>query len=154
MYSVRPSPTLYDFTEAWLDSGIYTAHNEFDGRTSWGRVFGGYSKNDLFGHGTLVAFIAIGAHYGVATAAKAIAVKVINDRGQGTETDLLSGIEWSVRAALQSRRPSIINISIISPPNDALWEATEAGIKAGIHFTACAGNDRVDASTTFAGQGE
>lgn len=29
-----------------VDTGIYTAHNEFGGRASWGATFGGYASKD------------------------------------------------------------------------------------------------------------
>lgn len=102
----------------------------------------------------VIASIAVGAHYGVASAATVIAVKVLEDTGNGRESDLLAGNEWSVKAALKHKRSSIVNMSVQTAPNDTLWAATVAGIKAGVHFTSGAGNHHVDASTIFAGQGE
>jgi subtilisin family serine protease len=97
--------------------------------------------------------LAVGAKYGVAKGANAIAVKVM-EKNHSVLSDLISGIEWSVREALKSNRPSIVNLSISGPPDDSLSMAASAGIRAGVHFTACAGNDYTDASFYFAGGSE
>jgi cerevisin len=136
-----------------LDSGIYTEHWDFGRRASWGAVFGPYQKADLDGHGTLVASMAIGAMYGVAKRANAIAVKVIQGNN-GKLSDGIYGIEWSVQAAVDSKRPSIINFSIYAPHNQALKMAVITGIMAGVHFTACAGDKHADVTRYFAGVGE
>jgi uncharacterized metal-binding protein len=97
--------------------------------------------------------MAIGAKYGVAKKANAIAVKVIQ-KADGSISDCVAGIEWSVQAALDSKRPSIVNLSLDGPPNESLSMAASAGIRAGVHFTACAGNNHADAGLYFAGGGE
>jgi cerevisin len=136
-----------------LDTGIYTAHHEFGGRASWGITVAPGEDEDNNGHGTLVASIAVGAHYGVATAANVIAVKVLSDQGKGAMADLIYGIEYSVWNALKSERPSVINISIDASPDDDLWEATVAGIEADVHFTAMAGDQYVNAGNRAFGRG-
>jgi subtilisin family serine protease len=108
---------------------------------------------DRDGHGTLVASIAIGAMHGVAKGANAIAVKVIQ-QNIGSLSDSISGIEWSVRAAVSSRRPSIINFGLDGPPSQALRMAALAGIRAGVHFTAGAGDVRTNAGNGFVGSCE
>jgi subtilisin family serine protease len=109
---------------------------------------------DLGGHGTLVASMAIGAMYGVAKGANAIAVKVMQENMNGKLSDIGSGIEWSLQAALNSKRPSIINLSIVAPPNQALRMAALASITAGVHFVAAAGNEHTALGPHFAGSGE
>ena len=70
------------------DSGIDIHHPAFDGRASWGKTFGGYEDKDLEGHGTHCAGTAISGPYGVAKASKVIAVKVIDDDGKSSASQL------------------------------------------------------------------
>jgi cerevisin len=93
-----------------------------------------------------VASIAIGAHYGVATAAIAYAVKIADTAGVATEGDTIAGINWVIDEASITRRPSIINASWGGPVNGVVDEATENAVRAGIHVVAAAGNDHQDVS--------
>ena len=70
------------------DTGIYIDHPDFEGRASWGKTFGGYDDKDGNGHGTHCAGTAVSNHYGVAKAAKVIAVKVLSDSGSGAISDV------------------------------------------------------------------
>jgi cerevisin len=112
----------------------------------WGATFGGFANDDYFGHGTFVAFVAMGARFGVAKAANAIAVKVLDNSGGGTVRDTIAGVEWVIKNATATGKSSILNISAGGPPNDAIDEAVEAAVQAGIHVAAGAGNSNVDVS--------
>ncbi|KDQ16734.1 hypothetical protein BOTBODRAFT_53824 [Botryobasidium botryosum FD-172 SS1] len=133
-----------------IDTGIYTAHQAFGGRARWGATFGGYKDADGNGHGTHTAATAVGARYGRATSANIIAVKVLSDSGSGKNSDIIAGVNYAVNAALKTRRPSIITMSLGGPagPNSqALDKAVADGIAKGVHFTIAAGNDNKDSST-------
>ncbi len=69
-----------------IDTGINTAHGDFEGRAKWGftasRLDGDEDGN---GHGSHVASTVGGKKYGVAKKVNLIAVKVLNARGSGTD---------------------------------------------------------------------
>lgn len=100
-----------------LDTGIDYTHPSLGG--AWGvKVIGGYDvinsdadPMDDFGHGTHVAGIVAseGAIYrGVAPGAKLVAVKVLDENGDGTFSDIVAGIDWCVNNATK------FNISVIT----------------------------------------
>jgi len=130
----------------FVDTGINTAHVEFGGRAKWGPTFGGYAKYDGNGHGTHVAGIAISNSYGVAKKAHAIAIKVLADDGSGSMSDVISGLDYVVKQAKTTKRPSIINISLGGDPTQSLDDAVSSALNQGIHISIAAGNDNVDAS--------
>ncbi|KAG8808162.1 subtilisin-like serine protease, partial [Serendipita sp. 399] len=129
-----------------LDSGIYLEHHDFGGRATWGVTFGGYNSTDDNGHGTHTASIAAGAQYGVAKAANLIAVKVLGWGGTGSYSDIIAGIEWVMKNAASTGRPSVANLSLNGPRDSTLNDAVKAAIASGVHFTVASGNDGVDAS--------
>ncbi|KDQ16733.1 hypothetical protein BOTBODRAFT_172839 [Botryobasidium botryosum FD-172 SS1] len=132
-----------------VDTGIYIAHEAFGGRAKWGATFGDYGDADGNGHGTHTAATAVGAKYGHATSANIVAVKVLSDEGSGKNSDIIAGINYAVNAALQSKRPSVITMSLggpAGPSSQALDKAVADGIAKGVHFTIAAGNENEDSS--------
>lgn len=104
-----------------VDTGIYTAHSQFEGRAKWGTNTIGGPNEDCDGHGTHVAGINRistqliifkgtigGVAYGVAKQASLIAVKVLDCSGSGTDASVIAGIEWVVREYESNRIPSVI----------------------------------------------
>jgi cerevisin len=139
-----------------IDSGIFTGHNDFGGRASWGKSVKSFEgiKTDGNGHGTHLAAIAAGSHYGVAKAANLIAVKVASDAGGAFASDLVAGIHWTIGAVKKSKKPSVISLSLGSGVNGALDAAAEKAVKKGVHFVVAAGNDGGDASAHSPGRSE
>ncbi|KAG8791154.1 subtilisin-like serine protease [Ceratobasidium sp. 428] len=137
-----------------IDTGIYTAHNSFGGRARWGATFGGYANADGNGHGTHVAGAAVSSGYGVATGASVVAVKVLSDSGSGSNSDVISGINYAYNAFKASGRPSIMNLSVGGAANSAVDSAVSNGIAGGVHATVAAGGSNVDAGTTSPGRVE
>ncbi|KAG8714143.1 subtilisin-like serine protease [Ceratobasidium sp. 395] len=131
-----------------IDTGIYTAHSCFGGRARWGATFGGYANQDGNGHGTHTAGTAVGTTYGVATSANIIAVKVLSDSGSGSNSDVISGINWAYNAYRSSGRPSVATMSLGGGANTAVDSAVSTAISGGLHFTIAAGNSNVDAAST------
>ncbi|KAH7326859.1 putative subtilisin-like serine protease [Rhizoctonia solani] len=129
-----------------LDTGILTTHACFGGRASWGATFGGYPDSDGNGHGTHTAGTAAGTKFGLATAAKVIAVKVCSDAGECASSDIVAGIQYVVKQAGSSGRPSIATMSLGGPRDSAIDSAVTSAITRGIHFTVAAGNDNHDAA--------
>jgi subtilisin family serine protease len=90
-----------------IDSGIYTAHPEFEGRATWGPSFVTGDANptvDENGHGTHVAGTAGSKTYGVAKKTNLIAVKVLNAAGSGALSQVIAGIQWAVNDATSNNR--------------------------------------------------
>ncbi|MGW5450299.1 S8 family peptidase [Streptomyces asiaticus] len=125
-----------------IDSGVRTSHEDFGGRarSGWDFVDDDPVAEDGNGHGTHVAATAAGTRYGVAKEATIVAVRVLDDRGEGTIAQVLAGMDWVLRHA---RRPAVVNLSLGSAAATPLpeWDAAvRAGIAAGLVFTVAAGN--------------
>ncbi|KAG8791760.1 subtilisin-like serine protease [Ceratobasidium sp. 428] len=129
-----------------LDSGIYLGHEQFGGRARWGATFGNYSDIDDNGHGTHTAATAVGKTYGQAPEANIIAIKVLNRKGRGQNSDIIGGINWAYNAFKQGSRPAIVTMSISGSPDDAMDEAVRNAIAGGLHFTLSASNSDEDVS--------
>ena len=78
-----------------LDTGVYTAHPQFQDRAMTVANFSQeQSTDDLNGHGTHVAGI-IGARiYGVCKNIQIKSVKILDRNGTGTSTGLLNALNW------------------------------------------------------------
>jgi cerevisin len=132
-----------------VDTGIRTTHKDFGGRAQFLASFGsGVPGQDLNGHGTHVAGTCVGGILGVAKSANVFAVKVMADNGSGATSDIISGISAATQAALKSGRPSVINMSIGGPQNQALDAAAANAVGAGVHVVVAAGNESQDANNS------
>lgn len=134
-----------------VDTGINLEHEDFEGRATWGHtVFEGSSQTDMEGHGTHVAGTAAGVTFGVAKAAKLVAVKLSEDNVEGWSTSAtLAGINWAVNDILdRGVKNAVINLSIGGPFSPALNSMVNAAVRAGISVVVAAGNEAVDAETT------
>ncbi|KAL0477641.1 subtilase-type proteinase ISP6 [Acrasis kona] len=130
-----------------VDSGINTNHTQLQGRAIWGANFCTKEKNidrDLDGHGTHVAGIVGSKDYGVARNVTLIAVKVSGETG-GNQADLLAGLNWVLKKATTTGRPSLINISMGLGFDEAINLAVQALTEAGIAVVAASGNFFSDA---------
>jgi cerevisin len=131
-----------------IDTGVYTDHLDFGGRARWGWTAPGLTSFDGNGHGTHVAGIAGGNLYGVAKNSNLIAVKAMNDEGQGSVSNLIAGLEWVTREYRFTLRPSVVTMNLRVKPSDiALDAAVQSAINEGLHIVVAAGNDGVEAST-------
>ncbi|MDQ1636785.1 MAG: serine protease AprX [Pyrinomonadaceae bacterium] len=148
---------------AFLDSGIYSAHTNFLDKSSKTRVvvsqdFTGENRTtDFYGHGTHVASMAAGngrvsnrAYLGIAPNANIINLRVLNSRGTGTVSAVLSALDWvmSNRATYNIR---VVNISlgtaaIDSYKNDPICLAARRLVNVGIVVVAAAGNNGKDSA--------
>jgi len=127
-----------------IDTGVQVDHPEFEGRARFAGTFGnGVPGQDIHGHGTHVAGIAASKTYGVARKSNIIAVKVLGDDGRGNTSNIIAGISFAVGQAFQTdtKKPSLINISVISDGTPALDTAVQNAVTLGIHVVVGAGND-------------
>jgi subtilisin family serine protease len=115
----------------------------------------GNSWKDDNGHGTHVAGIAAAIDngqgmVGVAPGARVWAVKVLDETGGGSFSDVICGLNWVVQA---SGTIDVVNLSLSGAGNDgscastALHQAICNVVDAGIPVVVAAGNQGTDAST-------
>jgi serine protease len=127
-----------------VDTGVLTSHNEFGGRASSGYDFidNDNDATDCNGHGTHVAGTIGGASYGVAKNVNIVGVRVLNCSGSGSNSGVISGINWVKNNA---SGPSVANMSLGGGASQATDDAVNAAVAAGISFVVAAGNDNANA---------
>ncbi|GLB43121.1 putative peptidase S8 family protein [Lyophyllum shimeji] len=132
-----------------VDTGIQISHNQFFPRARWGATFGeGWPDADDNGHGTHVAGIAAGTVFGVAKDARLIAVKVLSNKGSGSISGIISGLNWVANAVRGSGKPSVVNLSMEGSASQPFDDTVTALVNRGIHVAVAAGNHNVDAKDT------
>ncbi|MDD9381066.1 S8 family serine peptidase [Streptomyces sp. ZAF1911] len=139
---------------AVLDTGVDKTHADLKSQVVGEKNFSDSpDTTDRVGHGTHVASIAAGtgaasggAMKGVAPGAKVISGKVLDDRGYGSDSAVIAGMEWAV-----AEGAAVVNLSLGSrdfPGVDPV-EATVDRLSAekGVLFAVAAGNDGAGEST-------
>jgi subtilisin family serine protease len=123
-----------------IDTGINPTNTDFGGRASVGddEVGDGQNGIDCAGHGTHVAGTIGGTRYGVAKQVQLVAVRVLDCSGSGTDSDVISGINWVVANAV---RPAVANMSLGGGYSQTLNDAVAAAVASGITFGVAAGNN-------------
>lgn len=136
-----------------IDTGINAAHPDISGRViKWvDYVKSQSSPYDDNGHGTHVAGTvggngSGGTTTGVAPNVSLLGVKVLDSTGSGSESSVISGIEWSV-----NNRANIISMSLgtsltwttanCDAYDSAMTTAINNAVNAGVVVVAAAGND-------------
>jgi len=144
-----------------IDTGINIDHKEFEDRASWGKTV---PRNDVDkdnnGHGTHCAGTIASRKYGVAKAANVIAVKVLGSNGSGSMSDVIEGVLFAAKSAVKKaaaaaaerqatgktkHKGSVANMSLGGGKSQALDDAVNGAVEAGLHFAVAAGNDNRDA---------
>jgi subtilisin family serine protease len=129
-----------------IDTGIYTAHTDFEGRATFGfKSDSSWPSTDDAGHGTHVASTVGGKLYGVAKSVNLIAVKVLGGDGSGSTAGVIAGVDWAVKRRKASGKNSVGNMSLGGGPSSLLNKAVNAASNAGVYMVVAAGNDNVDA---------
>ena len=122
-------------TIAVIDSGIDLNHREFRGRITAGIDFvdRDFIPQDLNGHGTHIAGTLAAANdgigiTGVAHQARLMPIRVLDDDGVGSISDVISGIRWAA-----NNGADVINLSLggdvgySQAMEDAIWHASKLG---------------------------
>lgn len=133
-----------------VDTGIDIEHADFEGRAEWGTNTADDDDTDGNGHGTHTASTAVGSKFGVAKKATVVAVKVLGSDGSGTNSQVISGMEWAVQDA-KSRGvtgKSVMNMSLGGAVSQAMNDAAANVVKAGVFLSVAAGNEAQDASNS------
>jgi len=135
---------------AVLDTGLDEQHPDFAGRDIvTGAFVEGQSAHDGHGHGTHVIGTACGPRasqagpgYGIAHEASIYAGKVLGDDGSGSDSGILSGVEWAI-----SNSCSIVSMSLGSPTepgapySEAFERVARRALERGTLIIAAAGNE-------------
>ena len=124
-----PPLTGTGLTVAVLDSGVRKTHQSLRNKVVYEANFtDSPSPDDVFGHGTQVAFVvaggmhALGEKSGVSPGASIMNIKVISDEGLGSDESIILGIDKVCDLAEAARRkglwptddmyPNVVNLSL------------------------------------------
>ena len=149
-------------TVAVLDSGIRKTHQSLLNKVIYEANYSGSpTADDVFGHGTQVAFViaggmhALGEKAGVSPGASLMNIKVIDDTGIGSDEGIIMGIDKVCHLAEEARKkglvptdemyPNIINMSLGGeddgdPDNPVRVACRQASQIYGLDVVAAAGN--------------
>lgn len=137
-------PPLYGegMNLAIVDTGIRETHEKIRGRVVYRQNFTSDPMRDGFDHGTGVASIAVA----VAPKCNLLNIKVIDDKGQGTEEDLIMALDHLISLHEQGSEyaPQVVNLSLGAPddgnPLNPVRVACRQAINRGMWLAAAAGN--------------
>ncbi|MEU8880373.1 MULTISPECIES: S8 family peptidase [Streptomyces] len=129
-----------------IDTGVRISHGELAGRAvnGYDAVEGDTVAQDGNGHGTHVATTIAGSTYGVAKAAKVVAVRVLDANGSGTTAGVVAGIDW-VTSHHTAGAPAVANLSLGGGASTTLDNAVKRSIADGVTYAVAAGNSGVNA---------
>ncbi|MGW6535164.1 S8 family peptidase [Streptomyces sp. NPDC055051] len=129
-----------------IDTGVRISHAELAGRAvnGYDAVEGDTVAQDGNGHGTHVATTIAGSTYGVAKAAKVVAVRVLDANGSGTTAGVVAGIDW-VTSHHPAGAPAVANLSLGGGASTTLDNAVKRSIADGVTYAVAAGNSGVNA---------
>lgn len=149
----------YGVAVAILDTGIYYGHPDLKGRVLWcvntvgTKTYAGYGLSkcvDKNGHGTHVAGIVAAQVNGLGSAGASpnvtlYAIKVLNDAGYGTYSDIAEGITFAVKGpdgvVGTSDDARVLSMSLGgSTDSQVLREAVKWAYESGSVLVAAAGN--------------
>ncbi|KAM9939516.1 hypothetical protein OXX80_000998 [Metschnikowia pulcherrima] len=135
-----------------IDSGIKVEHPDFEGRAKWGSAIAPTAKVDQHGHGTHCAGTIGGKTFGIAKNVDLVAVRVLDQSARGYISDIIKGIEFAVKdhqakvaSAQKGYKGAAINLSLGAGASNALDQAANAAVNAGVHVVAAAGNENQNA---------
>ncbi|MFZ9884301.1 MAG: S8 family serine peptidase, partial [Ilumatobacteraceae bacterium] len=145
----RPLNSLYTYnfggagvTAYVIDTGIRADHVEFSGRVTsgFGAIADGYGSTDCNGHGTHVAGTIGGSTTGVAKSTRLVPIRVLNCRGSGAMSNVISGINWAI-SDHTAGTPAVANLSLGGSFSTSLNTAIANAVADGIAVVVAAGNN-------------
>ncbi len=134
-----------------IDSGIWTAHPDFEGRADIVYDYAGGDGQDCNGHGTFVAGIVGAATYGVAKGVFLHGVRIFACPGSFSMTsDAIAAIDW---VTAHHQNPAVANLVMLQrDTSTALATAIKGLWDSGVFVATTAGNDNADACQLASGQ--
>ena len=130
---------------AMIDGGV-ASHPSLARASIEQRGFAGMAQPT--GHGTAIGSLLVGDQGPFRGAARGAQLFVADVYGgnpaAGSVTSIVRGLAWAA-----SRRPAVINVSLIGPPNRALAQAIAALRARGIAIVAAVGNDGPAAPASY-----
>lgn len=131
-----------------IDTGIYTAHSDFEGRAFQVANYASGSNTDGNGHGTHCAGTVGGKTYGVAKKTKLLGVRVLGADGSGTNSGVISGINFAVndRASRGCSAGAVGSMSLGGGKSTAVNSAVANAVSAGLFMAVAAGNENQNAA--------
>lgn len=139
---VRPPLYGEGLTLAVVDTGIRETHEKVSGRVVYSKNYTSDPMRDGFDHGTGACSIALA----MAPQCNILNLKVLNDKGEGTEEEVVLAIDDCIdlHDTKSDIAPTAINLSLGSPddgnPNNIIRVACRAATDRGIWVIAAAGN--------------
>ncbi|WP_411077621.1 S8 family serine peptidase [Streptomyces sp. cmx-10-25] len=140
---------------AVLDTGIDAGHPDIAGALVEARNFSDSADAvDRHGHGTHVASTVLGSgaasgglYKGVAPKARLLVGKVLGDNGNGSDSNLLAGMEWAAHSGAR-----VVNMSLGAPVRSDGTDPVSTAMNTltaatGALFVVAAGNTGPDATT-------
>jgi subtilisin len=125
-----------------IDTGVDYNHKElaslFGNEKGWDFVRDAADPQDLNGHGTHVSGTAAGLKTGIANMCRLYSLRILDENGVGTLSDLVEAVSWALKNQIQ-----VINLSLGSKtPSDLEYLTFKEAVKAGLLVAAAAGNDQ------------
>lgn len=121
---------------------------EFEGRAKLIKTY--YGNKDGHGHGTHCAGTIGSKTYGVAKKTKIYGVKVLDDNGSGTFSNIIAGVDF-VANDYKTRgcpRGAVASMSLGGGKTQSVNDAVARLQRAGVFVAVAAGNDNADARNT------
>jgi subtilisin family serine protease len=146
-----------NYATAWIiDTGIDFSHPDLNVDTARSRTFIGRNSTpvDQNGHGTHVSGTiaardnSVGV-IGVAPGAPVVAVRVLDRRGSGSNSDVIAGVDYVAQAG---RPGDVANMSLGGGVSTALDTAVVNAAAGGVRFALAAGNESDNANNHSPGR--
>jgi len=131
-----------------IDTGIWTAHPEFQGRADVVYDATGGDGQDCFGHGTAVAGIVGSVTYGVAKGTLLHAARAFDCVGNSSTSQVVAALDW---VTANHRTPAVANLPVQTDPSTALATAVKNLWDSGVFISTTAGNNGTDACLQASG---
>ncbi|WP_434388897.1 S8 family serine peptidase [Melittangium boletus] len=123
-----------------IDTGMRLTHSQFTGRLGNGfdSITAGGTAADCHGHGTHVGGTVGGTTHGIAKKVTLHPVRVLDCTGYGSDEQVIAGLDWVTANHI---KPAVANMSLGGDASQALDDAVERTIAAGVVVAVAAGND-------------